>query len=640
VPRHSETIKSAIKNAVDIVALVGESRALRRSGSRYKALCPFHDDHNPSLELNPERQSYKCWSCGAGGDVFDFVMHMEHVDFPEALRMLADRAGVALGSPPTRSESAVADAPSKSDMLEITAWAEALFVEALGVSPIAKNYVRGRGLTEESVERFRLGYAPEERGWILAHARRNRISLESLEHVGLVAQAADAPGIWRERFRGRLIFPIHDERGRTLGFGGRILPEVERVLADQGTQVAKYINSPETTLFHKRTLLFGADLAKQATREAGSVAVVEGYTDVIAAHQVGLRNVVGTLGTALGEDHLRSIRRLSESVVLVFDGDQAGQNAADRSLEFFLGSELDLRVLTLPANLDPCDFLLNEGATAFRSLIDGAVDPLTYLVSRAEERFDLDSIEGSRRAAEWILGTLAHVPDAHRHGLEFKKAKVLDALSHRLRVPLETLRALLRQVRRPPTSQLAGGVLRVTAATPPSPTTDGAVAPPAPVRQGDLDPTDLELIRIALNEPGVVRGLIHRIAVSTLQDAALRVILQSCYDLQSEGREPSYENVMLRIDEPAVRRLATDLVSQHALSTADPAPLPERARTAPWPERLERLLVVLDERERRIRLRDLEKTLQETDPSADRDAYDAIVLEYRRLLTSGRSRRN
>jgi DNA primase len=296
--------------------------------------------------------------------------------------------------------------------------------------------------------------------------------------------------------------------------------------------------------------------------------------------------------------------------------------------------------LTLPANLDPCDFLLKEGAAAFRTLVDGAVDPLTYLVSRAEARFDLDSIEGSRRAAEWILGTLAHVPDAHRHGLEFKKAKVLDALSHRLRVPLETLRALLRQLRPPVASQPSGGGLKDTAAASPGSTTAGAVAPPAPVRQGDLDPTDLELIRIVLNEPGVVRGLIHRIAVATLQDAAVRAILQACYDLQSEGREPSYENVMLRIDEPAVRRLATDLVSQHALSTPDPAPLPERARTAPWPERLERVLVVLDERERRIRLRDLEKTLQETDPSADRDAYDAIVLEYRRLLTSGRSRRN
>jgi DNA primase len=639
VPRHSETIKSAIKSAVDIVALVGESRPLRRSGSRYKALCPFHDDHNPSLELNPERQSYKCWSCGAGGDVFDFVMHIEHVDFPEALRMLADRAGVVLDSPPPRSGGPEAEGLSKSDLLDINAWAEKLFAEALKNSVTAANYVRDRGLTAESVERFRLGYAPEERAWLLAHARRKGLSMASLEQAGLVSQAAEAPGNWRERFRGRLMFPIHDDRGRTLGFGGRILPEIERTLADQGTQVAKYINSPETVLFHKRTVLFGADLAKQAARTDGSVTVVEGYTDVIAAHQVGLHNVVGTLGTALGEDHLRSLHRLADRVVLVFDGDQAGQNAADRSLEFFLGSVLDLRVLTLPANLDPCDFLLKEGAAAFRTLIDRAVDPLAYLVARAQARFDLDSIEGSRRAAEWILGTLSHLPDTHRHGLEFKKAKVLDTLSHRLRVPLETLQGLLRQMRRPASAPRGGDAVTGAVGAPPPPPA-GAGAPAASFQQGDLDPTDLELIRIVLNEPASVRGLIHRIAVSTLQDAPLQEILQACYDLQSEGREPSYENVMLRIDNPAIRRLATDLVSQHALNTPDPAPLPARARAAPWPERLERVLFALDERERQTRLRDLKKALEETDPNADTEARRAIVVEYRRLLTSGRSRRN
>ena len=217
--------------------------------------------------------------------------------------------------------------------------------------------------------RFRLGHAPAERGWFLAQAKRKRFSMELLEEAGLVSQPAESPGIWRERFRGRLIFPIHDERGRTLGFGGRILPEIERTMAAQGKHVAKYLNSPETALFHKRTILYGADLARNAVRQAGWVAVVEGYTDVIAAHQVGLRTVVGTLGTALGEDHFgRCCGWLTSEVVLVFDGDEAGQSAADRALEFFLGSELDLRVLSLPANLDPCDFLLKEGADAFRTL--------------------------------------------------------------------------------------------------------------------------------------------------------------------------------------------------------------------------------------------------------------------------------
>ncbi len=449
MPRHPETLLTAIKSAVDIVALVGESITLRRVGSKYKGLCPFHQDHNPSLEVNPERQSYKCWSCGAGGDIFDFVKNHERVDFTEALRMLADRAGIVLEKQP--SAVATSRGPSKTELFEVNAWAEEVFARALDESAEARKYAEGRGLTPASVEQFRLGYAPTARGWLLGLARRRGLSMEALEQAGLAGRGGEVAGPLRERFRGRLMFPIHDDRGRTVGFGGRILPEAERAIEAQGRHVAKYLNTPETALFHKRTLLYAADLARGASRQAGWVAVVEGYTDVIAAHQVGLSNVVGTLGTALGEDHLSGLRRLADRVVLVFDGDEAGQAAADRSLELFLGHELDLRVLTLPAKLDPCDFLLKEGAGAFRGLVERAPDPLAYVLDRAAKRFDLDSSEGSRLAAEWVVGIVNSVPQAHRLGLEVKLAKVLDTLSQRLRVPLDTLNRLRRQLKhRPP----------------------------------------------------------------------------------------------------------------------------------------------------------------------------------------------
>ncbi len=177
MPRHSDATKAAIKNAVDIVALVGEYLPLRRAGSKFKALCPFHDDHNPSLELNPERQSFKCWSCGAGGDVFDFVKNYEHVDFPEALRMLADRAGIVLDRPSAEvSPPASVAGPSKSDLLAVHAWAEEMFIKALARSDQARAYVEGRGLSSASVERFRLGYAPIERGWMVLEARKHGFS--------------------------------------------------------------------------------------------------------------------------------------------------------------------------------------------------------------------------------------------------------------------------------------------------------------------------------------------------------------------------------------------------------------------------------------------------------------------------------
>jgi DNA primase len=638
VPRHPESTLAAIKNAVDIVALIGEYPLnLRRVGNKYKALCPFHQDHNPSLEVNPERQSYKCWSCGAGGDIFDFVKNYEHVDFAEALRMLADRAGIVLEKQPSAAPSG---GPSKTDLFEVNAWAEEVFARALRDSSEASDYLEGRGLTRASAERFRLGYAPMPRGWLLGLAQKRGFGVEVLEKAGLVGRGGDdASGPVRERFRGRLIFPIHDDRGRAVGFGGRILPEAQRAIEAQGRHVAKYLNTPETTLFHKRTLLYASDLARGESRQAGWVAVVEGYTDVIAAHQVGLINVVGTLGTALGQDHLRGLHRLSERVVLVFDGDEAGRSAADRSLELFLGSELDLRVLTLPPDLDPCDFLLKQGAGAFRERVERAPDPLVYVLDRAWARFDFESIEGSRQAAEWVLGILKSVPTTSGLGPQVKVDKALDTLSVRLRVPKDTLNRMLNQMRQQSRRAAAGPRPQGTPAgvAEAGPATGAEPAPAAaPIRQSDLDRTDLEIIRILLNEPSAVAWLLPRVSVSTLRDAPLRAILQACYDLQAGGQSPGYENLMVRLDDPAVRALATDLIMSSALSMPDLAPLSEGVRPAPWTERLEPMLSVLDERERKARLTDLERARAQTDPQSDPDGYRAIQLEYRRLITQRR----
>jgi DNA primase len=635
VPLHPDATKAAIKNAVDIVALVGEYLPLRRAGSKFKALCPFHDDHNPSLELNPDRQSFKCWSCGAGGDVFDFVKSYEHVDFPEALRMLADRAGVVLDRP-SAAVPVAATGPSKSDLIAVQSWAEGLFARALTKSDQARAYLAGRGLTAESIERFRLGYAEMERGWLQIEARTQEYSPALLEQAGLVSRPEDSPGTVRERFRGRLIFPIHDERGRPIGFGGRILPEMERAMSAQGKNVAKYLNSPETALFQKRKILYAADLARAACREAGWVAVVEGYTDVIAAHQVGLCNVVGTLGTALGADHVQGLRRLADRVVLVFDGDTAGQSAADRALEFFLGHELDVRVLSLPANLDPCEFLLKEGAEAFRDLVSRAVDPLAFVLDRAALRFDLESIEGSRRAAEWMLGILSRIPSGLRIGLDLKLAKSLDSLAHRLSLPVESLRRRLRELQRTAAPRAA----RVSASSPPGTKPrafaetpagiSGTVgsASPTPIRVADLDPIDRELVQIVLNEPGAIAQLVSRVVVSSLRDAPLRAILQTCYDLYGEGQPPLCEDVLLRLEDPHVRALAAALTL-----SMESAPLPEEVHPASWEERLKGVLATLAERERQSRLRELERAKLEAGQSGDQNTHRALQLELLRLMT-------
>jgi DNA primase len=618
VPRHSESTLAAIKQAVDIVSLVGEYLPLHRTGSKYKALCPFHDDHNPSLELNPDRQSFKCWSCGAGGDIFDFVKDYERVDFPEALRMLADRAGVTLGEPAAPS----APGTSKVELLGVTAWAESAFVEALSESDEARSYLEQRGISGDSISRFRLGFAPESRDWLTAKARKAGISAASLEKVGLIVRSEKNP-VPHERFRGRLIFPIHDPRGRTLGFGGRILPSIERRNAESGLKVAKYLNSPETPLFLKRRILYGADLARTRAREANWVAVVEGYTDVIAAHQVGLSNAVGTLGTALGDDHVTALRRLSDRAVLVFDGDEAGQKAADRSLELFLGHEVDVRVLVLPEELDPCDFLLSNGAGPFQEMVDRAVDPLTFAIDRAGSKFDFGSAEGSRQAAESVLAVLARVPSRLGAGLDLKVAKALDTLSRKLGMPVQDLKRRLGQLRKP--NRPAPSAVPINN----HPTVDTVAEPPPtpPVKLGDLDPIDRELVQIVLNEPGVTGRLITRVTVASLVDAPLRAILQACYDLHGEGSPPTFDRVSSRLDDPALRALLAGL-----LLPIEAAPLTDKAQPAPIEARLLGVLARYDQRDRKARLRDLKAALAETDPETDPVGHRALTNEYYRLL--------
>jgi len=614
VPRESESTLAAIKQATDIVALVGEYLPLHRSGGKFKALCPFHDDHNPSLELNSDRQSFKCWSCGAGGDVFDFVKDFERVDFSEAKRMLAERAGIVLDR--NDAKASAPSGPTKTELLSVCAWAEGAFQAELARSDEGRDYVEKRGISPQSVAQFKLGYAPDSRDWLTSRAKKAGYGLEVLEKAGLITRK-EGSSLTRDRFRGRLIFPIHDMRGRAIGFGGRILPGPEKKLTDQGLGVAKYLNSPETPLFKKRKNLYAADLARPSARSEGWVAVVEGYTDVIAAHQAGLSNVVAALGTALGDEHIGVLRTLADQVVLILDGDEAGQNAADRSLEFFLSHEVDVKVLTLPEGLDPADFLAERGADAFRGLVERAVDPLEFILARAAEHFEFESPEGARQAAHWVLSILAKIPaKTTGSGLDLKVAKALDTLSRRLGVPVNDLKRQLRREARPRPVRVA------------EPGANGAVSDPEPpIRPADLDPQGLEIVTIALNEPDAVAILDRRVPADRLRDEPLRAILQACYDLLAEGERPEFSRVALRLTERE-RALGAGL-----LLPLEPAP-PARGACppAPWSDRLAGVLRRLAEREWEEKGRELKAALSEIDPILNPDDHRALYAEYLRHL--------
>jgi DNA primase len=628
VPRLPESTRDAVKQAIDIVSLAGEyGLQLHRSGSKFKALCPFHDDHNPSLILDPDRQSYKCWACGAGGDVLSFVQAYERVEFPEALRMLAERAGIALTpESPAGAAHATADGPSRADLRAACDWAAREFAGALAQNDEARAYLERRRISPSSVERFGLGFAPDRRDWLSARARSAGFGLAALEAAGLVSRREEGSSLTFDRFRGRLMFPIRDLLGRTIGFGGRILPSVEeKILAESGRKVAKYLNSPETPLFQKRRNLYAADLARAAARQEGWVAVVEGYTDVIAAHQVGLENVVATLGTALGDEHVGILRRLADRVVLVFDGDEAGQKAADRSLEIFLGHEVDVRVLTLPERLDPCDFLLAEGDGPFRQMVDAALDPVDFALERAAERFDFDSIDDARRAADWVLGLLVQIKP--KGGMvDLKVDKALDRLASRLRIPLADVKRHLRRLRQ-------AAARKSSASTAPEPVAAPDVssperARPAPAVPVALDPTERELAAILLDDPAVIALLARRITPNLLREGPIRTLMAEAFEIYAEGELPSFDRLAPRLDE------TTRAVAAGLNSGLEAGPLPHNIRPAARETLLPDLLAALAERDRRERLRDVDAALREVDPTANPQEYQALWRERLRLANA------
>ena len=408
--------KERVRQAIDIVDLVGSYLQLRREGRGYKAICPWHDDTRPSLQVNPERQSFKCWVCDIGGDIFSFVMKMENIDFPEALAMLADRAGITLtprksfhegeGRGTSGEGPEVGSADDKRTLYQAAAWAEQQFEQCLLNSPdaeSARRYLDGRGVSDESIRRYHLGFSPDRWDWLIKQALRSGFSPAVLERVGLLIRR-DGGGHY-DRFRGRVIFSIRDVQGRPVAIGGRVLPENAK------ENPAKYINSPETPLFSKSNMLYGLDLARDAITKSRTAVVMEGYTDCVIARQFGFENVLAVLGTALGERHIRLLRRFADRIVLVLDGDEAGQKRTGEVLSLFVAEQVDLRIVTLPDDLDPCDFLLERGADAFRELLDSPVDALEHAFRMATRGLDIATMPHQAQVAlDGLLQTIAKAP--------------------------------------------------------------------------------------------------------------------------------------------------------------------------------------------------------------------------------------
>ena len=389
MPSDLVDLTKQIKAASDVVAVVGSYLAVKPAGNVFKALCPFHQDSRPSLDVDPKRQRYRCWACGAHGDAFQFVMHMEKVGFTEARAILAARAGIKLDAAQTPQDH------HRSRLLEVMRWAQAKYQHALLDDPVAeaaRKYLGGRKLAGKTVRDFGLGYAPIAGDWLVKLAAAERVPDDVLVEVGLTAPRQENRGHY-DRFRDRVMFPIKDVRGQVIAFGGRIMPE-----SPFAARAPKYYNSAETPLFSKSDVLYGLDVARHAGAAAGYLAVVEGYTDVMMAHQCGVPQVVATMGTALNARHVAQLRRYVPKVVLVYDADAGGLTGVDRALDIFVSQDVELAVATLPEGLDPCDLLVRPGgADAFKQILTSASDALDFKLNRLLDRDSGGSVEATRR---------------------------------------------------------------------------------------------------------------------------------------------------------------------------------------------------------------------------------------------------
>ncbi len=392
-------------NRTDLVEVVGERIQLKKAGRNYTACCPFHQEKTPSFSVSPDKQFYYCFGCGAGGNAIGFVMDHDHVDFPEAVESLARRAGVEVPREEGRHQQQPRQ-PAQSPLFGILQAASDFYGNALHAHPArqtAVQYLGKRGISKDIAGDFLLGYAPP--GWdnLLRELGGDSLKEKYLLEAGLLAENPDS-GRRYDRFRDRIIFPIRDSRGRVIGFGGRVL----------GDDKPKYLNSPETPVFHKGQELYGLYEARQHNRQLQDILVVEGYMDVIALAQQGLRNAVATLGTATTPEHIKRLLRIVPTITFCFDGDNAGRKAAWRALEATLEHMKDgvsARFLFLPDGLDPDDLVRNEGAEAFRARISSQSQSLSdYFFRHLSEELDLDSLEGKAHLATLASPLIGKIP--------------------------------------------------------------------------------------------------------------------------------------------------------------------------------------------------------------------------------------
>lgn len=410
-----------IKERLNIIDVIGEYTALKRSGITTKGLCPFHSEKTPSFTVSDQKQLFHCFGCGKGGDIFTFIQEIEGVEFPEALRMLAQKAGVEL-RPTDRQEHNV-----RTELLDVLVLAQTYYHSTLLHDPaavVAREYFEKRAMTPKTQEEFYLGYSLPQWNALTQNLMTRGIAGNVLERAGLAVRSSKT-GEWYDRFRGRVMFPIHNPHGNVIGFGGRIIMDTQ--------QEAKYINSPQTDVYNKSTVLYGLPYARSAIQKMDAVVIVEGYMDVLACHQAKFHNVVAASGTALTEEQIRLLKRYTQNVILAFDPDAAGLSATWRGMQLAIRAGINIKVMQLPRGEDP-DEVIRRDPQAFRDAARLALPFMEYAFAIILSPLDMRDVLHKKKAAKELLPMITLFPDA------IERAYYVQLLADKLDVDMSLLK--------------------------------------------------------------------------------------------------------------------------------------------------------------------------------------------------------
>ncbi len=550
--------------ATDIVELIGKTVLLKKRGKNYLGLCPFHSEKSPSFNVDPVKQFFHCFGCKKSGDAITFVMERDRVAFIDALRSLGDAAGIAMPASGVSKEKA----GQRKQLIDANSSA-ALFFEKLLLHPVvgstAREYLARRGFNDETIRQFRIGLAPDAWDGLLKSPATRGFSPHVMATAGL-AKPRERDGTvtgYYDTFRNRIMFPIRNESGQVIAFGGREMPGSD--------SPPKYLNSPETPLFSKSRSLFGLDLARQKIIESRTVAIVEGYTDVVMAHQYGATNVVSALGTAITEGHVTLLRRFADRIVLLLDPDSAGDTAVNRTVELFLTQPVEIAIASLPEGLDPDEFLVAHGLAAFEAVLSNAQDALSYKWKQLVKQFNAngDDLTGQQKAVQQYMDVLAGARgsgpvDSLRWG------QALTRVSRLTEISVEDLNKRFRQTKPQASKSMSRTIAKENQQDVGNlPTVE---LPLPPKRKGTAtaaEQSERWILAVLLAEPHRWNSVLNSVTVNDFREGANRRLAELYWNHQRDEGEPVFNEFLSGIKNPVLAELAVDLIADFD-AMADP----------------------------------------------------------------------